>query len=282
MSAPSSSSPTTTHDRAPILSSIPFGGFDDTQRQFMERMTGAPARQLVQLSGIVEAVSSSSGNDDDKGKVRVLDVCSGPGVVVEAVMSALEEDREKVRVVSTDIEEGMVELAKKRARANGWGNVATRVADGTALPFEDASFDFVFCNFGPQKRPASSPPRAPTYAYTAWTSPGFVPFLLRAEPSLAPLLLPMFSSPCALPAEIHALLARTGFDGEKARIEDVLVRWRFEGADEFVSEMQRFPGPMSKGEERQEKLRRVMREDFGEDGFELEWKGVAVAAKKRA
>ncbi|GAA6040449.1 hypothetical protein JCM8097_004555 [Rhodosporidiobolus ruineniae] len=264
-----------------------FSEFNDAQTQLMERITGPPAAQLIPSSFILSAVAAAS---EDK-PLKVLDVCSGAGTVPDRLYKALGEDEGKVKVVSTDIEEKMVELAKQRAEVQGWTGFEAQVADGQALPFKEASFDFVFCCFGPQffqEVPKGVAEAARVllpggrYSYTAWTSPGFVPFLLRAEPALTPLITPMFRKPCSVRSAIPSLLSTAGFDEATIKIEDVVVPYRFEGPEDFIEQMQRFPGPLMANEERCEKMKAVMREDFGEGAFTLEWVGVAVTVQKRA
>lgn len=73
---------------------------------------------------------------------RVLEVACGTGVVTRALDEALEPD---VAIVATDLNAAMLDEARKQGtrRAVEW-----RVADAMALPFDDASFDCVVCQFG--------------------------------------------------------------------------------------------------------------------------------------
>lgn len=72
----------------------------------------------------------------------VLDVAAGPGTLslLAATLSA--------SVTAVDFSVAMVERLEGRARARGMTNVTARVADGQALPFDDASFDVAFSMFG--------------------------------------------------------------------------------------------------------------------------------------
>jgi ubiquinone/menaquinone biosynthesis C-methylase UbiE len=72
---------------------------------------------------------------------RILEVAAGTGVVTRAVAAALPE----AEIVATDLNQPMVDHAK--SRQNG-GQVEWRTADALALPFPDASFDAVVCQFG--------------------------------------------------------------------------------------------------------------------------------------
>ncbi len=72
---------------------------------------------------------------------RILEVAAGTGVVTRAVAAALPE----AEIVATDLNEPMIDHAKSRQTA---GRVEWRTADALALPFADASFDAVVCQFG--------------------------------------------------------------------------------------------------------------------------------------
>ncbi|WP_426979455.1 class I SAM-dependent methyltransferase [Pseudarthrobacter sp. O4] len=74
----------------------------------------------------------------------VLDVASGtgePGLTAAALVP-------QGSVTLTDLSEGMLRVAAEKAAARGLANVRTRVSDVGALPFEDGTFDAIFCRFG--------------------------------------------------------------------------------------------------------------------------------------
>lgn len=74
----------------------------------------------------------------------VLDVASGtgePGLTAAAFVP-------EGSVTLTDISVGMLRVAAEKALDRRLGNVRTAVSDVSALPFEDATFDAVFCRFG--------------------------------------------------------------------------------------------------------------------------------------
>jgi SAM-dependent methyltransferase len=73
---------------------------------------------------------------------RVLEIAAGTGVVTRAMASALPET---ASIVATDLNQAMVDhaMAVGTARAVEW-----RQADAMQLPFPDASFDAVVCQFG--------------------------------------------------------------------------------------------------------------------------------------
>lgn len=75
------------------------------------------------------------------GPRDILETAAGTGVVTAAVAAALPE----ARIVATDLNPAMLERAAARVRSP---NVTFRPADAQALPFADASFDAVVCQFG--------------------------------------------------------------------------------------------------------------------------------------
>jgi SAM-dependent methyltransferase len=74
---------------------------------------------------------------------RVLETAAGTGAVTRALGAALDDT---VRLVVTDLNQPMLERAMRRQAADG--RITWQQADALALPFEDASFDVVVCQFG--------------------------------------------------------------------------------------------------------------------------------------
>jgi ubiquinone/menaquinone biosynthesis C-methylase UbiE len=74
---------------------------------------------------------------------RVLETACGTGVLTTRLLGGL---RGSARLVATDLNPGMLDVT--RTRINGSRSVDCRIADGTALPFADASFDRLLCQFG--------------------------------------------------------------------------------------------------------------------------------------
>ena len=73
-----------------------------------------------------------------------LDIASGtgePGLTVAKLSP-------RGRVVLTDLAPEMLDVATRRARAQGVANVETKVCSADDLPFEDATFDSVSVRFG--------------------------------------------------------------------------------------------------------------------------------------
>ncbi len=73
---------------------------------------------------------------------RVLEVAAGTGVVTRRLAAVLPKS---VAIVATDLSEPMLEQARAAGTARP---VQWRQADAMQLPFEDASFDAVVCQFG--------------------------------------------------------------------------------------------------------------------------------------
>ena len=72
---------------------------------------------------------------------RILETAAGTGVVTEALHRALPQ----AEIVATDLNPPMLEQATLRV---GDPLVRFQQADAQALPFDDASFDLVTCQFG--------------------------------------------------------------------------------------------------------------------------------------
>ena len=73
----------------------------------------------------------------------VLETAAGSGAVTRALAPRLKSD---VRYVVTDLNQPMLDYAAARQGADG--RIEWRQADALALPFDDASFDVVCCQFG--------------------------------------------------------------------------------------------------------------------------------------
>jgi ubiquinone/menaquinone biosynthesis C-methylase UbiE len=72
---------------------------------------------------------------------RILETASGTGVVTRALAEALPD----AEIVATDLNQAMLDVAATRVTSS---KVNFRQADALDLPFEDASFDLVVCQFG--------------------------------------------------------------------------------------------------------------------------------------
>ncbi len=76
---------------------------------------------------------------DVGGRDRVVDVACGTGLVARHAASRLHSEGV---VVGVDINEGMLEVARRLAPELDW-----RVGDAMGLPFDDGAFDVVLCQF---------------------------------------------------------------------------------------------------------------------------------------
>jgi ubiquinone/menaquinone biosynthesis C-methylase UbiE len=74
---------------------------------------------------------------------RVLEVACGTGIVTRRLCDTLPTSTE---IVATDLNPDMFEFAKAKFKQGE--NVRWQQADASALPFPDASFDAVVCQFG--------------------------------------------------------------------------------------------------------------------------------------
>jgi SAM-dependent methyltransferase len=72
----------------------------------------------------------------------VLEIAAGTGIVTRALRDALPPS---ARIVATDLNEAMLRHA---AAHSGAADVTWRPADAMSLPFGDAEFDLVVCQFG--------------------------------------------------------------------------------------------------------------------------------------
>ena len=73
---------------------------------------------------------------------RVLEIAAGTGAVTRAMVARLGAD---VEIVATDLNQPMLDQAIARGTSRP---VEFRAADAMHLPFDDASFDAVVCQFG--------------------------------------------------------------------------------------------------------------------------------------
>lgn len=87
--------------------------------------------------------SDLAGKVDVPGGGAVLELACGTGAVTKHLRASLPST---TRLVATDLNPGMLETAQ--SALSTVEGVEFQVADGTDLPFEDASFDAVVCQFG--------------------------------------------------------------------------------------------------------------------------------------
>jgi ubiquinone/menaquinone biosynthesis C-methylase UbiE len=76
-------------------------------------------------------------------RLRVLELACGTGAVTERLLRSLGGE---VRITGSDLNEAMLDIARRKL--GGDARVSWRRADAAHLPFDDASFDAVVCQFG--------------------------------------------------------------------------------------------------------------------------------------
>ena len=74
---------------------------------------------------------------------RLLETACGTGIVTRALRDALPAG---AHLTATDLNDGMLQIARTKFRSDE--QVAFQPADATAMPFADAAFDIVVCQFG--------------------------------------------------------------------------------------------------------------------------------------
>jgi len=74
---------------------------------------------------------------------KILETAAGTGVLTRALGSRLPA---AARIVATDLNKPMLDRAAQRQHQDG--RIAWQQADALSLPFEDAEFDVVACQFG--------------------------------------------------------------------------------------------------------------------------------------
>jgi ubiquinone/menaquinone biosynthesis C-methylase UbiE len=74
---------------------------------------------------------------------RILEIACGTGIVTRRLRDSLAP---AAQIVATDLNPGMFAFAQGKFRGNE--NIKWQQADAAALPFPDASFDAIVCQFG--------------------------------------------------------------------------------------------------------------------------------------
>ena len=107
------------------------------------------------------------------GPQRVLETAAGSGVVTQALRQKLPPG---AAITATDLSQPLIDLAMTKP---AMANVTWQQADATTLPFPDASFDVVVCQFGvmffPDKQASLREAsrvlrRGGTYIFAVWDS----------------------------------------------------------------------------------------------------------------
>jgi len=168
---------------------------------------------------------------------RILEIAAGTGIVTRALARALPT----VPIVATDLNQPMLDHAAARISAR---TITWRQADAQALPFDEAEFDVVVCQFGvmffPDKTNAFSEARrvlAPGghFLFSVWDR--------IEENEIADLISRAVAA--LFPKDPPAFLARTphGYH-DLAAISDTLKRCGFSAVrGETVAKRGRAPSP---------------------------------------
>jgi SAM-dependent methyltransferase len=108
------------------------GGAEIYETVFVPAMMGEWASRAVTLASL------------QAGK-HVLDVAAGTGALTRLAAKSVGPSG---RVVGLDLNSDMLDVARTIAREPTSAAIEWREGDVSALPFNDGSFDFVFCAFG--------------------------------------------------------------------------------------------------------------------------------------
>ncbi len=155
--------------------------------------------------------------------VRVLETAAGTGIVTRELRDALPAE---AQLTATDLNPPMLDLARAKFRPGE--RISFQHADATALPFADASFDAIVCQFGlmffPDKAASFSEAHRALvpggrYVFSVWDSHRHNPFG-RIAHSMAERFFPVdppqfYNVPfsCHQVDPIKELLMTAGFGG---------------------------------------------------------------------
>lgn len=159
---------------------------------------------------------------------RILEIAAGTGVLTRALALALP----RAEIIATDLNQTMLDQAIAAGTPN---NVTYRAADAQALPFDDAKFEVVVCQFGvmffPDKPKAHAEARrvlkaGGTYIFNIWDRLEDNGFAHAITEALAQ----------AYPDDPPRFLARTPYGYiDEARIEEDLEAGGF--TDAFIEKV---------------------------------------------
>jgi SAM-dependent methyltransferase len=178
-----------------------------------------------------------------KPGLRVLELACGTGIVTRRLLARLPDDG---RLLATDLNAPMIEYARGKIPADL--RLSWQAADAQALPFPDASFDAVVCQFGvmffPDKVAALREARrvmAPgaQLLFSSWFGLKETPcaeaaseLLARRFPDNPPRFLEVPHG-YGDPARIRADFAAGGFPG--ATLDDVAFELQCPTADDYAT-----------------------------------------------
>lgn len=121
--------------------------FWDRQADTVAGMADRFNQPLIDAAGILPGMT-------------VLDLASGAGEPALQIARLLGPEG---RLMATDLVPEMLAVARRRAAAQGLGNIEFHEADMQALPFADAAFDRVTCRFGIMSCPDAGRAMAETH-----------------------------------------------------------------------------------------------------------------------
>ena len=174
---------------------------------------------MDQLGPVGEAMIERLGIAEDQ---QHLDIASGtgePGLSIARLAP-------RGRVVLTDLAPEMLDVAARRAEAQGVANIETKVCSADDLPFDDAAFDSVSVRFGYMFFPDPSKATAEfvrvlkpggRLCASVWVDPQRNPWTTIAMEAIATEVVLPATDPdgphmyrCAAPGHVSALYAEAG------------------------------------------------------------------------
>jgi ubiquinone/menaquinone biosynthesis C-methylase UbiE len=180
---------------------------------------------------------------DVRSRHQVLDVAAGNG---NATLAAA---RRFATVTSTDYVPALLERGRRRAEAEGFGNITFEVADAEALPYGDAAFDVVLSTFGVMFAPDHQRTAAELLrvcrpggriGLVSWTPAGFVGQLLRTVAKYVPPA-PGLQSPLLWGTEAH--LGQLFAGATRIAHTTRMFAFRYQSAEHWVEVFRNFYGP---------------------------------------
>jgi ubiquinone/menaquinone biosynthesis C-methylase UbiE len=201
--------------------------------------TIVPRFTMVALRGI-ELVAPAS-------EAHVIDIACGPGTLT------LPLARRVRHVTAVDFAASMIELLNRKCEQQRIGNVLTQVADGTALPFADATFDAAFSCFGLflfADRAAGlremcriTKPGAPIMISSWAPAAGPIEAMYQVVREVLPdLPFQKGSAPLGSEEELVTELSQSGLT--EIRVESLAVPFQFPSVEEFWKENSQASAPL--------------------------------------